>query len=239
MNILEQLNPTTDLRGVHVYLERLDEKYREPLRELARDERIWEFTKTILLNDSYDQQWDLYFNQALRLREQGGLSFIIRAVTGESGAGEKGSGIVTERRAVGEKSTDMVTGTAVNEEGPIIGMTRLYGVEPEFKRLEIGYTWYVPAVWGTVYNKECKLLLLQYSFEVLGFNRVGFRVAHQNIRSQRAVVKIGGVKEGVLRKNGIRGDGSSADTVLFSIIDEEWPEKKVLLQGLVAQGGRS
>jgi RimJ/RimL family protein N-acetyltransferase len=79
-------------------------------------------------------------------------------------------------------------------------------------------------------------LLLQYAFETLGFNRVGFRVAHQNIRSQKAVAKIGGTQEGVLRKNGIRGDGSSADTVIFSIINDEWPEKKVLLQRLVAQG---
>ena len=209
MNLFEQLDPKKDLRGIHVYLEPLDEKYREPLRELARDERIWEFTKTILLNDSYDQQWDLYFNQALQLREQGGLSFIIRAVT---------------------------EGLSAGEEGPIIGMTRLYAVEPEFKRLEIGYTWYVPSVWGKVHNKECKLLLLQYSFERLGFNRVGFRVAHQNIRSQMAVAKIGGVKEGVLRKNGIRGDGSFADTVIFSIINDEWPRKKVLLQRLVDQG---
>jgi N-acetyltransferase len=214
MNILESLNPTKDLRGVHIYLEPLVEEYREPLRELARDERIWEFTKTILLNETYNEQWDGYFNQALRLREQGGLSFIIRAVTGG---------------AAGEEGADIVTG------GPIIGMTRLYSVEPEFKRLEIGYTWYIPAVWGKVYNKECKLLLLQYSFEVLGFNRVGFRVAHQNIRSQQAVTKIGGVKEGVLRKNGIRGDGSYADTVIFSIINDEWPEKKLLLQQMVAR----
>src|SRR5450756_686927 len=113
MNVMEQLNPKKDLLGVHVYLEPLDEKYREPLRELARDERIWEFTKTILLNDSYDQQWDLYFNQALRLRELGGLSFIIRAVTEGVVGGEEGSGIVTE-------------GLAAGEEGPIIGMTRLY-----------------------------------------------------------------------------------------------------------------
>jgi RimJ/RimL family protein N-acetyltransferase len=209
MNIFEQLNPKKDLSGLHVYLEPLDEKYRDVLRDLAKDERIWEFTRTILLNDSYDQQWDLYFNQALGLREQGGLSFIIRAVK---------------------------EGMSAGEEGPVIGMTRLYAVEPEYKRLEIGYTWYIPAVWGKVHNKECKLLLLQYSFEVLGFNRVGFRVAHQNIRSQMAVARIGGVKEGVLRKNGIRGDGSFADTVLFSIINDEWPQKKVLLQQMVLAG---
>ncbi|HWK05277.1 MAG TPA: GNAT family protein [Puia sp.] len=219
------------LKGDYVYLEPLDEKYRDVLRELARDERIWEFTRTILVNETYDQQWDKYFNQALRLREDGGISFVIRAVKSVGGeklsAGEDGPGLV-----IGSPGETL----AAAEAEPIIGMTRLYGVEAEFKRMEIGYTWYIPSVWGKVHNKECKLLLLQYAFEVLGFNRVGLRVAHQNIRSQKAVAKIGGIKEGVLRKNGIRGDGSFADTVLFSIIDDEWPEKKVLLQQMVAQG---
>jgi RimJ/RimL family protein N-acetyltransferase len=113
-------------------------------------------------------------------------------------------------------------------------MTRMYFVDSKDKRLEIGHTWYIPAVWGKVYNKECKLLLLQYVFETLGFNRVEFRVAHQNIRSQKAVEKIGGVKEGVLRKFAIRNDGVRRDTVVFSIIDDEWPEKKEKLLQLIA-----
>src|ERR1044071_7734045 len=77
----------------------------------------------------------------------------------------------------------------------IIGMTRLLNIDIKDKRLEIGYTWYIPAVWGKVYNKEGKLLLLQYTFEDLNFNRAQFNVAGQNIRSQKAVEKIGGVKE--------------------------------------------
>jgi RimJ/RimL family protein N-acetyltransferase len=117
--------------------------------------------------------------------------------------------------------------------GSIIGMTRLFNVEWKDKRLEIGHTWYIPSVWGKIYNKECKLLLLQYVFEHLKFNRVEFRVAHQNVRSQRAVEKIGGLKEGVLRKHSIRNDGSRRDTVVFSIIDDEWPEKKGKLQSLL------
>jgi RimJ/RimL family protein N-acetyltransferase len=115
----------------------------------------------------------------------------------------------------------------------IIGMTRVYFIEPKDRRLEIGHTWYIPAVWGQVYNKECKLLLLQYIFETLHFNRVEFRVAHQNIRSQRAVEKIGGVKEGVLRKYTYRNDGTIRHTVLFSIIDDEWPDKKAHLLKLI------
>lgn len=117
----------------------------------------------------------------------------------------------------------------------IIGMTRFLNIDKKDKRLEIGYTWYIPAVWGKVYNKECKLLLLQYTFEVLNFNRAQFNVAAQNIRSQKAVEKIGGVKEGVLRKYGYRNDGSLKDNVVFSIINDEWPVKKEKLLQLISK----
>ena len=173
---------------------------RELIRPLARDQRIWEFTKTLLIDETYDLQFDDYFDEALRLPKLGGRAFIIRT------------------------------------NDTIIGMTRFFNVEWKDKRLEIGHTWYIPAVWGKVYNKECKLLLLQYAFEYLRFFRVEFRVAHQNIRSQRAVEKIGGIKEGVLRKFAIRNDGSRRDTVVYSIIDDEWPEKKQQLLQLVQAG---
>lgn len=121
----------------------------------------------------------------------------------------------------------------------IIGMTRYANIDPKNKRLEIGYTWYIPSVWGKVYNKECKLLLLQYVFEGLHYNRAQLNVAGQNIRSQKAVEKIGGVKEGVLRKHGYRNDGSLKDTVIFSIIDDEWPLKKENLLRLIAENENS
>jgi len=190
------------LNGRHIYLELLQSAHREPLRQLARDERIWEFTKTLLLNDSYDRQFDAYFDTALDTTALGGLqSFIIR------------------------QSAD----------GALVGMTRFHAISPTDKSLEIGYTWYTPAVWGRVHNRECKLLLLQYVFETLRFNRAQFRVAGQNLRSQKAVAKIGGVKEGVLRKTGYRPDGSLRDTVVFSIIDDEWIVKKEKLLQLVAE----
>ena len=116
----------------------------------------------------------------------------------------------------------------------IIGMTRVYEVSSQDHSATIGYTWYIPPVWGKVHNKECKLLLLQYIFEEWHFMRVELRVAHENIRSQKAVEKIGGVKEGVLRKHGFRPDGSIKDTVIYSIIDEEWPAKKEKLEQLIA-----
>lgn len=182
------------LRGRYVYLDFAREADREVLRPLAKDERLWEFTKTLLINDTFDAQFDAYFDGALATVNEG-QAFVIRRTSDDK----------------------------------VIGMTRIHSVIYKDKWAEIGHTWYLPELWGQVYNKECKLLLLQYLFETVGFYRVQFRIAHQNIRSQRAVEKIGGVREGVLRKHAIRNDGSRRDTVVYSIIDEEWPEKKALI----------
>jgi RimJ/RimL family protein N-acetyltransferase len=187
------------LRGDHVYLDFVTEALRESLRPLAKDDRIWEFTKTLMVTDTYDAQFDDYFDGALATASQG-QAFVIRAVADDE----------------------------------LIGMTRIHSYTPGDKWAEIGHTWYLPNVWSQVHNKECKLLLLQYLFEQVGLCRVQFRVAHQNIRSQKAVAKIGGTKEGVLRKHGFRNDGQRKDTVVFSIIDDEWPEKKAALQTLIA-----
>jgi RimJ/RimL family protein N-acetyltransferase len=198
---LKGFNELQGLRGKTVYIEPVKEKHRDSLRLLAKDERLWEFTKTLMINETYDDQFDNYFNEALDNPATGGQSFIIRAVNDDR----------------------------------IIGMTRIFHVEPKDKRAEIGHTWYTPSVWGKRHNKECKLLLLEYMFEVAKYARVEFRVAHQNLRSQKAVEKIGGLKEGVLRKFTYRNDGSVRHTVVFSIIDDEWPEKKERLQRLVAE----
>lgn len=187
------------LRGKDVYLSFATEADRELLRPLARDERIWEFTKTLLITDTYDAQFDEYFDAALATVKEG-QAFVIRRTADDS----------------------------------ILGMSRIHDYNAKDKRAEIGHTWYVPEVWGQVYNKECKLLLLQYLFEQTGLRRVQFRVAHQNLRSQRAVEKIGGTKEGILRKYTTRPDGERKDVVVFSIIDDEWPEKKLALKKLIA-----
>ena len=138
-----------------------------------------------------------------------------------------------DKNGLGGQQTFVIKKT---EDGSIIGMTRLYEINPKEKTILIGYTWYIPAVWGKVHNKECKLLLLQYVFEEMKFNRAELRVAHQNLRSQRAVEKIGAIKEGVLRKHGYRNDGSIRHTVVYSIIDDEWPQTKEKLLRLVAEG---
>jgi N-acetyltransferase len=194
------------LKGSKVYLTFLKEAHREILRPLARDERIWEFTRTLMIIDTYDQQFDKYFDEAMATVAGGGQTFVIV----ESGGGRAG-------------------------EDRVIGMTRVYDVDWKVRKATIGHTWYIPAVWGKVHNKECKLLLLQYIFGSLGFVRVEFKVASQNLRSQKAVARIGGVKEAVLRKYTLRNDGTPSDTVIFSILDEEWPGKKQQLLRLVAE----
>ena len=136
-----------------------------------------------------------------------------------------------DKNGLGGQQTFVIKKTG---DDSIIGMTRLYEISPKEKTVLIGYTWYIPAVWGKVYNKECKLLLLQYAFENMKFNRVELRVAHQNVRSQKAVEKIGAVKEGILRKHGYRNDGSVRHTVVYSIIDDEWPQTKEKLTGIIA-----
>ena len=136
-----------------------------------------------------------------------------------------------DKNGLGGQQTFVIKQT---DDNSIIGMTRFYEISPKEKTVLIGYTWYIPAVWGKVYNKECKLLLLEYAFENMKFNRVELRVAHQNLRSQKAVEKIGAVKEGILRKHGYRNDGSIRHTVVYSIIDDEWPQTKEKLSGLIA-----
>ena len=111
----------------------------------------------------------------------------------------------------------------------IIGSTRLFDIFPEHKKVEIGWTWYAVDCWGKGYNLECKLLLLGYCFEILGANRVQLKTRDSNERSRAAIQKIGGVYEGVLRSDRIMPDGSVKDTVVFSILKEEWPgvQKKI------------
>ena len=194
---------TSKLAGSYVYLKLLENQDIDTLRQLARDERIWEFTKAFVVNETFDKQFDDYIRTAFDKNALGGQQvFVIRQTANHA----------------------------------IIGMTRFYEINQKDKRAAIGYTWYTPAVWGQAHNKECKLLLLQYLFEEAGFSRAEFHVAHQNIRSQKAVQKIGGVKEGELRKHGFRNDGSVRNTVVFSIIDDEWPAKKENLRRLITAG---
>jgi len=106
------------------------------------------------------------------------------------------------------------------------GCTRYGNIEFKHKKVEIGWTWIDPSLQGTGFNKHCKFLLLQFGFEQLFLNRIELKTNNLNLKSQRAMQKIGAIKEGVLRKNIINDDGTTRDSMYFSLLNEEWAEVK-------------
>jgi len=122
--------------------------------------------------------------------------------------------------------------------GEIAGSTRYGNIVPEHKRLEIGWTWLAPKWHRTGMNRESKLLLLTYAFEVLGYNRVEIKTDVLNEKSRKALEGIGARQEGILRRHMITPAGRVRDTVYYSVIAEEWPEVRKRLQaGMREEGG--
>jgi RimJ/RimL family protein N-acetyltransferase len=121
----------------------------------------------------------------------------------------------------------VVVDTASNA---IIGSTRYCNVDADNKRLEIGYTWYAKSYQRTNVNTTCKLLLLRHAFEKLGAIAVEFRTNWFNYASRKAITRLGAKQDGVLRNHRLSADGTLRDTVVYSIIQSEWPTvKKSLL----------
>jgi RimJ/RimL family protein N-acetyltransferase len=120
--------------------------------------------------------------------------------------------------------------------GEIMGSTSYLAVEPSQLRLEIGATWLHPRHQRTGANTEAKLLLLRHAFEQLGCRRVEFKTDSLNRQSRAALARIGATEEGTLRAHMLRPDGSSRDSVYFSVISTEWPRVRSHLEGLLAAG---
>jgi len=110
-----------------------------------------------------------------------------------------------------------------NATGEVVGCTRYFNVDAANRRLEIGHTWYSKRVQRTAINTECKLLLLTHAFDVLCCIAVEFRTHWFNHASRVAIERLGAKQDGVLRNHQLLADGSKRDTVVFSIIDGEWP----------------
>jgi RimJ/RimL family protein N-acetyltransferase len=108
----------------------------------------------------------------------------------------------------------------------IIGSTRFLDINAEHRKLEIGWTWMKPDYWATEINPECKLLLLTFCFEKLNTLRVQFKTDERNLRSSKAIEKIGGMFEGILRNDMIRENGTMRNSALYSIISGEWNKLK-------------
>ena len=107
----------------------------------------------------------------------------------------------------------------------IAGSTRFYNINLDAKHLEIGFTWYGKEFQGTSLNKNCKFLLLEFAFEKMQLERVGFRANNLNVRSINAMKSIGCVQEGIMRNFSTDAKGERIDAIVLSIIKNEWFSK--------------
>jgi len=110
--------------------------------------------------------------------------------------------------------------------GKVAGSTSYMSVSPENNRLEIGSTWLGKAFHGTGLNKHCKFLLFQYAFEQLAVRRLELKTDVLNLRSRKAIMKMGAKEDGVLRSHQLMPGGRVRDTVYYSILANEWPQVK-------------
>lgn len=131
---------------------------------------------------------------------------------------------------------DTITWTQIDQAtDAVAGMTTYHEIDAVNRSVAIGVTWLARRFWRTAVNTEAKLLLMRRAFDDLGCARVVWHVDIANERSQAAVERIGGVREGVLRKHRIRRDGSWRDTVVFSMTDDEWPAARKALEERLAR----
>jgi RimJ/RimL family protein N-acetyltransferase len=127
--------------------------------------------------------------------------------------------------------------TVSRDTGEIVGSTRFDEITPAHRRVEIGWTWIAPRWQRTAINTEAKYLMLRHAFETWQCVRVQLKTDALNERSQRAIARLGAVREGVLRSQYIMPDGRRRDSVYFSILDTEWTAVKAHLERLLARQG--
>lgn len=153
------------------------------------------------------------------------------AVTSVPAPGEQGGYIETALQQ-GDRRPFVVTDAA---SGLVLGSTSYHDIVPAVKRLEIGYTWYGRSVQRSHVNTACKLLLLTHAFEVLDAGVVGWRTDGDNFASQKAIERLGARRDGEIRHHALRRDGSVRNTLMYSMLAQEWPEVR---DRLLARIGR-
>jgi RimJ/RimL family protein N-acetyltransferase len=123
------------------------------------------------------------------------------------------------------------------QDGTLIGSSSYLNVDADNRRLEIGATWYSGSARRTGVNSETKLLMLGHAFDTLGCIAVEFRTHFFNFASRTAIERLGAKLDGVLRSHQLLADGSRRDTVVYSILDIEWPAVRANLQFRLDQNG--
>jgi len=118
--------------------------------------------------------------------------------------------------------------------GMVLGSTSYHDIVPDVDRVEIGYTWYARRMQRSHLNTSCKLMLMSHAFDTLGCAVVGLRTDGENYASQAAIERLGAHKDGTLRHNIARRNGQPRDTVMYSILRDEWPRVKAQLEARLA-----
>jgi len=142
-------------------------------------------------------------------------------------------GFVEEAHRVAATGSQLPFAIIDQKSNRVAGSTRYLDIRPNDRAIEIGWTWLGREFQRTAINSECKFLLLCHAFEDLGAVRVTLKTDGRNEQSQRALERLGAVREGVLRKHMALWDGYIRDTVYYSILDTEWPEVKRRLEGFL------
>lgn len=133
------------------------------------------------------------------------------------------------------KGTALPFVTVDKESGRVIGSSRFGNIDAPNRKVEIGWTWITPAFQRTHVNTEAKLLMMTHAFEVWDCVRVELKTDVLNMKSRNAMLRIGAVEEGVLRKNQLTQGGRYRDSIYFSVLDTEWPAVKEKLHGFIAR----
>jgi RimJ/RimL family protein N-acetyltransferase len=141
--------------------------------------------------------------------------------------------LVDKAFAEQDRGESVVFATVERSSGRVVGSTRFMNIDRGNRRVEIGSTWIAPAWQRTAVNTEAKYLMLRHAFEAWGCIRVELKTDALNQKSRNAILRIGAKEEGTLRRHLVTWTGRVRDTVYFSILDDEWPEAKRRLQGLL------
>lgn len=198
-----KISPVT-LEGQYVRLEPLALAHEEALITAAGDGELWNSTVTIV--PSSPAKMIDYIQAALNGQAQGReLPFVIIR--------KSGTGV-----------------PPVKTSGQVVGTTRFYDVKANDRGVAIGYTWLSKSAQRTAVNTESKLLMLTHAFERWGCIRVELLTDVLNEQSRAAILRLGSKEEGILRSHMIMPSGRIRDSVIFSIINEEWPEVKTRLR---------
>ncbi|RZF25391.1 N-acetyltransferase [Paraburkholderia sp. UYCP14C] len=206
MNEIPTESMQPTLSGTFVELRPLREEHAQALVDAAADGQLWDMKLTVVPGPA---TIDRYIATALAGRAAGKvMPFVIVRRDGDDGN---------------------------HGAGRIVGSTRFWKIDRVNRKLEIGHTWLAASAQRSAVNTEAKYLLLCHAFDVMRCVRVQFTTDELNDKSRAAILRIGAQQEGIVRHERIMPDGRKRNSVRFSIIDDEWPAVKAMLEAKLAR----